>query len=626
MQHLIKQKMQFGAKIKHHDRLGIVKRYEQENILIEYDDHTYSYIPVDNIDRLVNEGILSLMSSEEVSSIAQYKTNDVSILLVYLKDLINQSYPGSKKTRLAVIEKYSGFYGKPFSEGYLYKQYRKWIAAGQDVCSISNKNFSKRRSKFSEEELEFAYGVIDEYYLDPVRRNCQTVYDIYHSEHKMNFNNSNAISRSTFYQIIQNLDAYQVCILRKGRDVANTEFRNNKSYYVPNYPLEVIELDAVHLNLCVLDEHRKQVLGTVLLYLGIDRYTRSIVGFYLGIKSEGAGENTKHVIKLIQNIIYPKQPMSHCKNPWFAYGKPSIIILDAGPAFNNQKVIDVVQGFGCTHSVTPTRTPQKKPFIERMMRTLREHFASSIRGYLDKNDSNKLLPSNWREQNAFLTLSEITELFEYWVCDHYHTHAHRGLNGATPQQVWHQYYSQPGVIQPIVPDFNPRCFGVKYTGTIQGSKGIQYNYSFYNSDELQEFYHQQKTKNNKNPKVEFYIDEDSNPEVIWVDNARTRKFLMVFCTGLRDKPQYNPESSNLSMSSNIELSNKLNQLYEQKQKTHKANKRISKKKSAPPAKEISTDDICAMLGRALPEPSSSVNKNNEKPMINPNNIEPLDSY
>lgn len=101
---------------------------------------------------------------------------------------------------------------------------------------------------------------------------------------------------------------------------------------------------------------------------------------------------------------------------------------------------------------------------------------------------------------------------------------------------------------------------------------------------------------------------------------------MVFCTGLRGKPQKTTESSSLSMSSNIELSNKLNQLYDKTQKMYNANKRVNKKKAAPLAKEVSTDDIDAMLGRTLPEPSSAVNKNDETPMIDPNDITPLDSY
>ena len=508
---------------------------------------------------------------------------------------------------------------------YLYKQYRKWIDSGKDIKAISHSNYSWRKSKFSKEVLDHVGYFVDKHYLN---RQCDlsigTVYKMYEDEHI--FNDEPKMSRSSFYDYVSKLDAYEVCLSKYGREVANAKYRKIAFHYIPNYPLEVVELDAVHLTLGVLDEVRQKVIGTLIIYLGIDRYTRSVLGYNFGIKTDGAGENTKDVIKLIQHIMYPKLPMPHCSNPWFSYGKPTILLLDAGPAFNNKKVKDVVNGFGATHAVTPTRTPQKKPFIERMMRTLREHFASSIPGYLDKNVRQNI-PANWRELNAFLTLSEIKSLFEYWVCDHYHTHAHAGLDGMTPQAAWHQYYSQPGVIPPIIPDFNPQSFGEKHTATIQGGKGIQFKYNFYNSDELQNYYRYLKTLHNDNPKVTFYIDEDSNPEVIWVDNLHTHKFLQATCAVLRSKPKKNAESSNLTMSSNIALSNELHKSYQEKQKENKDKKQTKKKNPASPAKELSTNDISMMLKKNREEAKPVERNENEKSeFIDLENIKPIEPY
>lgn len=512
-----------GMQAKYHNSPCHIVKHEHGHFMIEYQDYSYEFIPENNIERLMQEGLL-VIHQNDYNGIVQSKIKDSSIVYTYLKELDNETYPGSKITRLKLIDRLSHFYGKPFSEGYLYKQYRKWIAAGKDIKVISHSNYGYRKSKFPIEVIELAFDVIDKYYLDSeYDRSIATVYEMYEKEHQQNFNEEPKISRSSFYDYVSKLDAYEVCICKYGREVANATYRKFAFHYIPNFPLEVVELDAVHLTLGVLDEVRQKVIGTLIIYLGIDRYTRAILGYSFGIKTDGAGENTKDVIKLIQHIMYPKLPMPHCSNPWFSYGKPTTLLLDAGPAFNNQKVKDVVNGFGATHAVTPTRKPQKKPFIERLMRTVRDHFASSIPGYLDKNDR-KNIPANWRELNSFLSLSEIKSLFEYWVCDHYHTHSHKGLGGFTPQEVWHQYYSQPGVIPPIIPDFNPQSFGVKHTATIQGGKGIQFNYSFYNSDELQIYYRYLKTLHNDNPKVTFYIDEDSNPEIIWVDNTNTHKY------------------------------------------------------------------------------------------------------
>lgn len=150
MQYLTKNSVQPGTRIKHHDRFGKVNKIEQGSILIEYDDRAYEYISLDDIDRLICEGIIKIIGSENNSEIAQHKTKDVAILLVYLRALHNETYPCSIKTRANVIERFSYLYGKQFSEGYLYKKYRIWIDAGQDVRAIANTYFIQRRSKFSE--------------------------------------------------------------------------------------------------------------------------------------------------------------------------------------------------------------------------------------------------------------------------------------------------------------------------------------------------------------------------------------------------------------------------------------------------------------------------------------------
>ena len=318
--------------------------------------------------------------------------------------------------------------------------------------------------------------------------------------------------------------------------------------------------------------------------------------------------------------------MPHCNNQWFAYGKPNTIIHDAGPAFNNAKVKDVALGFGCTVATTPAGDPQKKPFVEKMNRTIRESFASKFPGYLDKNGGDSVVPKNWRELNAYLTLSEFKKYFEEWFCDLYHQHEHRGLDGATPQQVWHDYYSRPGISQPVVPEYDPRCYGEKYIGTIQAGKGVQYNYSFYNSDELQSLYFSLKTENNKNPKVEFYIDYEFNPSFIWVKNEKSGILFEVQTTGLRQIPQKKVSNGRLSFSANKRAMEEIQHKAHEKQKQNKANKRVTKRTPSPSVKEYSHDELQMMLNKKLPDPKNSATKNVEIAIINPDDIDELESY
>jgi len=287
----LKTKIAKGCSAKFHDRTCQVLSLSEEYLSIEYNDYSHEYIPLKDVERLINEGIFTIFPLSE-TPFPQFKYKDVSILMVYLRDLDNQMYPRSKNTRLAILEKFSSLYGNPFSEGYLYKKYRTWIESGKDPRSISRAGFCHRKSKFSNDVLELVSEVIDQKYLISESHNSiETVYEMYTKKHEATFHAEPMVSRSTFYTIVQSLDAYEVCIARYGREVADAQFRKNSLHYTPNYPLEVAELDAVHLNIGVLDnENNKQVLGTLILYLAIDRYSRAILGYYIGIKKDGAGE------------------------------------------------------------------------------------------------------------------------------------------------------------------------------------------------------------------------------------------------------------------------------------------------------------------------------------------------
>ena len=144
---------------------------------------------------------------------------------------------------------------------------------------------------------------------------------------------------------------------------------------------------------------------------------------------------------------------------------------------------------------------------------------------------------------------------------------------------------------------------------------------------MQKYYRYLKTLHNDNPKVTFYIDEDSNPEVIWVDNTNTHKYIQAACAVLRSKPKKNTESSNLTMSSNIALSNELHKSYQEKQKENEDKKQTKKKKPVSSAKELSNDDIAMMLKKNREETTLVERNENEKPeFIDLENIKPIEPY
>ena len=194
-------------------------------------------------------------------------------------------------------------------------------------------------------------------------------------------------------------------------------------------------------------------------------------------------ESAEGAINLIRHIVSEKPNNGNFQSPWHCLGIPYCIHADNGPAFIAESTLRFCTSLNVDLHRSESRKSQRRPFIERFNRTLREQLMVKIPGYLgkrtDETDFGKTV-----EQAAVVSLDEFKQYLEEFICDVYHQNPHKGLDGLSPAQKLEQaskFFSPRPVAD--MAKLNA-LVGNQYTRTIQATHGIQIENLNYHSKEL----------------------------------------------------------------------------------------------------------------------------------------------
>jgi putative transposase len=420
----------------------------------------------------------------------------------------------------------------------LRRKYKKWDESDRDFGVFIKGSRAPKKSKFSAEVLDLIEEIIYDFYLSAESPSTSEAYARLEEEYDKQKIEGKLPSRSWFYESISALNIYEVTLARKGRRAAKKLADRTKNIIHADYPLQHVEVDAVHINIGIVAEDRETYKGTLIVYFAIDRFTRCILGYETSIKTKKMGEATQSVLRLIDHIVLPKPFLSHVDNQWIQGGKFHYFINDAGLAFYNQLVsIKLMKVGPHVQVITPTGRPKRKPFIERFNRTFREQLACKLPGYLPSraiaDDYDFIL-----KKVGLFTESEIRKIIEKFICDYYHQNPHRGLEGMTPAQAWQKSANKALQVPSNMSEFTD-LVGHAQRGVIQGRNGIQTNAGlFYNNPELMSWYLEltPNISSAKNPQVHLIADPN-DVSYIHVINPVTLDKISVPCTNARIAPK-----------------------------------------------------------------------------------------
>lgn len=543
-------------------------------------DYLYEKYMAGQFDHATKENGITFMprvSSDEVHKAERY--------LAYIHDLLSRDNPGSPKTWQACVDYVSERIDdkNPPSPKKVYRLTKDFEQAGHRISQVLKK-VQRRASPMLDKQFDLAMEVIDDEFLVINGGNISHTYKCFEARFAQSGLKGKPMSKTYFRKLIDTLDPYEVCCAQRGKDFANRRFRASDEKISTHYMMERVEIDAVHLSLGLIDDETGEVLGKVIVFLAIDVHTRSIVSYSLAY-GQGVGETADAAIELVRNMLLTEESPEHYRNTWHRLGIPMRIHSDNGAAFVAENFVRYITSMGLEQHRSETKKSQRRPFIERFNRTLREQLACNLPGY-QKKRVDEVTYEKTVEEMALLTVSEFKGYLEEFIVDIYHQPPHKGLHGLTPQEA----------VEDALDTFIPRpapsiaqadaMRGVVKTGVIQQTHGIQIDKQHFNSPELRNLRAKLTGPNsNKSPTVKFiYNAQDISQITVLIPNS-----MEIFVVPNRDKTirkgtsiaKFRAQIEAMKMRAKARRGNETaaSPVFENKQKQHKPKRKSKKKKS-----------------------------------------------
>ncbi|MDP5130690.1 MAG: DDE-type integrase/transposase/recombinase [Paraglaciecola sp.] len=525
---------------------GTIDHVSERYVVLDFNDIGIKTLSPFELQDAYENGEFKIIKTEPIHLLSNITDPVMSEEFKFIQAVVtymhNSPLPQSLKTiseAIAIaVSKYGMFKGSEPSISSVKRWYSKWIKNSKSVSFILKKSKEKRRSQFAHISQEIADEIIDREYLQRSGPTVQHAYERYctaFEKEMANLERQNRqdncltgeivkpkrMGRSTFYKCVDRLDQFEVDKARLGVLAAHKRHRLMKGSIITCRPLERVEIDAVHLNIALKQEQEdgSTIYYRPIIFLGIDVHTRLIVGYVITYSEGKPGETADAVVELMKQICNPFKKAKFSNTMFPLGGKPESIVSDSGPAFIATTVQMMMQSCAITHHVTQKASPWRKPFIERLIGTLKMQCMQTIAGYAGPRTRGVEM-DNTLEQMAEYSVEEFEERVESYILFGYHNNSHRGLNKMSPLEFWEQEKDKCPPLIACSFDEYAKFRGQRLDRTITSPKGITINGVDYNNKETQDLGHKLKRENkNKSDacKVEVLYSAFDISEITIID-------------------------------------------------------------------------------------------------------------
>lgn len=409
-----------------------------------------------------------------------------------------------------------------------YLTVRPWLKAyrlsGGDVRSLIPRHCRKGRKKTSRDDLreqKFLDALLETYGKDttPSKAKAVRIIEQEYAEQILNPINSHwrCPSRRSLYRMLDLGNARALTQKRHGTRAAVAKFDHGGMTPEAYFPMEVVEIDHTPLNIQVVDLRYECLLGRPWLTVAIDRFTRMVVGLYIGFEPP----SIYSVNQCIKNMILPKRWLRRLYPnlpEWEAYGVPVLIVCDNGREFLSKSFQNVAAALGTTIRLAPVGNPEYKGTVESFQKTINRAGLSGLPGRTGSNPKER--GDYDAEGKACMSLDDLRAYLHHWLLAEYVWKRHSGIN-RVPGQVWRESVKNWKPRLPSRIEDLDIILSRQDEGTIT-KKGVLFKGIFYQSPELQElFQNHQKLR-----KVRILID-DGDLVAVHVIHSTTQEPLRV---------------------------------------------------------------------------------------------------
>jgi putative transposase len=218
---------------------------------------------------------------------------------------------------------------------------------------------------------------------------------------------------------------------RKGPEAARQAFAPVRPGLRPSFPLEIVQIDHTKVDIQLVDDLARAVVGRPWLTLVLDVFSRSVPGFYLSFDAPSA---TGVALAVAQAVLAKPDWLSerNLDFAWPMHGLPQSLHLDNGKEFHSKALKRGCQQHGVRIDYRPPATPRFGGHIERLMGTL----MSRVHALPGTTSSNVVARGDYpAEQKAILTLYEFERILALEILGPYHNEVHSALD-TTPAAAW----------------------------------------------------------------------------------------------------------------------------------------------------------------------------------------------
>ncbi len=229
------------------------------------------------------------------------------------------------------------------------------------------------------------------------------------------------------------LDAEAIVRRREGKARAEARFLGLPGSFAAERAMQIVQIDHTKVDVTVVDPIERLPIGRPILTVGVDVFTRMVVGFYLSLEAP----SVTSVALCLTHAVMDKTAWLAERGiaaEWPTSGLPECIHVDNGAEFHARAFKRGCADHGVTIAYRPPGTPRFGGHIERLIGTMMgsvhllpgTHFSSVA----DKGDYDP-------EARAVMTMRELETYLALEVVGSYHGGVHRGL-GRPPIAAWHE--------------------------------------------------------------------------------------------------------------------------------------------------------------------------------------------
>jgi putative transposase len=248
------------------------------------------------------------------------------------------------------------------------KYWRCWVVSGFDNDSLASKrrNAPTRLNSATEAQIQHHIATLWSDSNSKLKTAHYKAYKLQVEEKSQGNPSIKVASERTFYRRLAALSEIEDKLNNPNTSQATknqlslTLRRRIRTYFA----MQRVELDRMHVNMCLVDDETLEPTKPISLYTAIDCMTRNILGV---VVDYGQGENKENVLNLIRQCYLADDNL-------IAKGKPVVMVMDNGSGFNNAAIWKTCKRLNITPVYTPSNQPAKKPFVESYNNVLRASF------------------------------------------------------------------------------------------------------------------------------------------------------------------------------------------------------------------------------------------------------------